>query len=117
MGSQALKEGKKSQLKLSTKHTNNEQAEEKAQQHKTVVWMDGAVGRRRVQVSPKQTESPPPPQSVSCTMKYRSVSPTQLQVPQGYLGTQKAFSKCWLSEQIKKLKKKCICLHLMSTSY
>lgn len=57
MGSQALKEGKKSQLKLSTKHTNNEQAEEKAQQHKTV-WTDGAVGRQRVQASPKQTGVP-----------------------------------------------------------
>lgn len=55
---------------------------------------------------PSRLVFPPPPPSVSCSMKYRSVSPTQLQVPQGYLGTQKAFSKCWLSEQMKKLKKK-----------
>lgn len=27
------------------------------------------------------------------------LSPTQVQVPQGHLGTQKAFNNCWLNEQ------------------
>lgn len=84
-----FREGKKYQLKLS--------AQTKGRAMQTVAWTHGQAASRLL---PDTLVLTPPPASGSYSVNYRSVSPAQMQVPQGHLFTQAAFKKGWLSEQM-----------------
>lgn len=61
----------------------------------TAAWTGGQAESRLL---PATLVLTPPPASGSSSVNDRSVSPTQMQVPQGHLCTQSAFKKGWLSE-------------------